>query len=634
MRQTPWLNTQKLYIKDGPVIGYSYQCVDESGKGRWMPQGGGGGGGAQDGFYASDVSGSQIVNNAAAAVGYPGPLGTNCVIGGANTVCSGNLSVVLGSQSTSATATSATVLGSTSGATADFSLVLGPNNTVSAPSSSATGSENIIDSSSSSVNIIGNNISASTNCDAVLLVGAGVDAQSCTSSVVVSTNNTSAPLTADGWSNAVFVGNGYDGETFQVDESVHVGNSQVISGSSTQNVICGNGVELGPDVENSVCFGSASASNAVQCLSSNCVSVTAPYFESSTGVSGVTAVDCDYSVVLGAGSAAAENSVVLGYAQTTSGPGTTTTIAASTSGAVTSADYTTVFATSRGSNLTQYSASSLETTIFAQSLAATPATVTNSTSGTFMTSIFNGLEPLYAIFSDACNVTPSMTDNIVSASSPFFGSPAVMLPSEIGPGRRVIADMTPLEVDFTSPTEPTYTNSLTLPPVGDMTAHWKLLKVGDSWNFTVQNNSTTSVVVGALSPKVICGIIQLSLGVGWTQGDTESLAVMPATLCEWRVVVTNVGPGTEAASLYRVTSISPPALFTFPLPTNFSGTCNASDGSCVQTTGPSGVTNTAMVEGGQWTSNILSASLVTNDLVYMASSVAGKVPYISGFQSP
>ncbi len=638
MRQTPWLKTNKLYITDEPVVGYAYQCVDESGKGQWMPQsGGGGGGGASvDGFYATTATGAHISNNVAAAVGYPGP-GTNCVIAGATTICQGDKSVVIGAFSSTGGATSTTVLGPQSVATGDLSVSLGSNNNVGSASCSATGSANIMDATNSSVHVLGRDMTVSGASQSVLLVGAGVDAQSCNSSVIISTN-TADTLTADGWSNSVFVGNGYDGETFQVDESVHVGNVQTIVGSSTQNVVIGNGIQLGADIENSVAIGSENneLDTFPQCLSSNCVAMTSPNFFNFTGEQGIIGANCDYSVALGVGTADAANSVVIGNAATSGGSGISTSICVSTSGtSLATGDHTILFSTARGADLTQYSVSTPETVLIAQSRITTPSTVTGR-AGTFLTSVFTGTGAMYAALTDVSVLTPCKMDNIINASPSPYNSPGTIAdPAEIGPGRRVISNMAAVDVDFTSLTEPVYTNAVTLPSAASVVAYWALIKPGDSWAFIVQNNTTTSIAASGGAPAVLCGTMRLALGAGWTQGDTESLAVMPASVCEWRVVVTNTSSGSEAISLYRVTSIAKPTLFTFPLATNVSGLCAATDGSVVQTSDSvTTVTNAAMVESGQWTSSIVSASLVSGDVVYATSSVAGKVPYISGLTVP
>lgn len=633
MRQTPWLKTNKLYITDEPVVGYAYQCVDESGKGQWAAQGGSGGG-TYDGFYATDAAGAQITNNVASAVGYPNP-GPNNVIAGANTVCDGDKSVVIGAFSSAAGATSATVLGAQSTVTGNLSVALGPNNSVDSASCGATGSGNIIDATNTSVQVLGRDMTVSGTSQSVLLVGAGVDAQSCNSSVIISTN-TSDTLTADGWSNSVFVGNGYDGETFQIDESVHVGNGQTVDSSSTQNVVIGNGIILGTDIANSVAVGSTSATTAfANCLSSNSVVLTAPYeFTTLGGNQGVIAANCDYSVVVGSGTSSAANSVVLGYASAAGGSGVTTVIAASTSGAYALADHTIVIAASRGANTTTCTASAAESVIIGGSTLSTPATIT-ALSGMFLASMFTTTSSLYTALTDTANIVPCKMDNIVSASpSPYFVPSAIADPAEIGPGRRVIAQMPTAAVDFSGLTEPTYTNAITLPSAAAVVAYWPLIKPGDSWTFIVQNNITGSILAGT-GPGVICGTMQLALGSGWNQGDTESLAVMPASVCEWRVVITNTSSGTEAISLYRVTSLAKPALFTFPLPTNISGLCAATDGSVVQTSDSvTTLTNAAMVETGQWESSIVSASLSSGNIVYATSSVAGKVPYITGLTVP
>jgi hypothetical protein len=633
MRQTPWLTTNKLYITEDPVVGYAYQCVDESGNGQWMSQGGGGGGGgpSRDGFYATTSSGATVSNNVMDNVGYPSP-GPNCVIAGVDSICQGDGSVTLGAFSSTASATSATVVGGQSTATATGSLAVGPNNMVAAPSSSAVGSGIIMDGTNDAVHALGRDMSASAGCQQVFMAGAGIDAQGGFSNVIISTN-TSGSLTADSWSNSVFIGNSYDGQTFQVDESVHIGNAQSITGSSTQNVVVGNSIELGADVEGSVVVGSASTATGVQCLSNNAVVLTAPYESSETGVAGVTGTDCDYSVVIGAGTSAAANSVVLGYAQTSGGPSISSTIAASTCGrSATSADRTILLSTASGANTTQYELNTSESVLIAQCLTSTPAVITGLPN-VFMTSIFNGLETLYMALSDTSNLTPSMTNNIVNASpTPHIG-PTTLSPDEIGPGRRVIANMGPVDVDFTTITEPTYGNALTLPSAASMRSYWKLLKPGDSWDFIVQNNCPTSVAVGSAAPVVSCGTMQLVLGAGWIKGDTESLAVMPLTVCEWRVVVRNVTPGSEQMALYRVTSIAPPALLASTGGMYVDGTCDANDGSSVQTSytsAPSSSVNTAMVEGGNWTSTIVLASVPTFDVIYAVSSVAGKVPYITG----
>lgn len=633
MRQTPWLKTNKLYITDEPIVGYAYQCVDESGKGQWTAQGGSGGG-TYDGFYATDAAGAQITNNVAAAVGYPTP-GTNCVIAGATTVCEGDKSVVIGAFSSTGGATSATVLGAQSDVTGNLSIALGPNNSVGSASCGATGSGNTIDATNSSVHALGRDMTVSGASQSLLLVGAGVDTQSCDSTVIISTN-TADTLTADGWSNSVFVGNGYDGQSFQLDEAVHIGNGQTIDSSSTQNVVIGNGIILGTDVANAVAVGSTSTTSAfANCLSSNSVVLTAPYASTTLGGNqGVVAANCDYSTVVGAGASDAANAVVLGYASASGGSGITTTISASTSGARALADYTIVLATSRGANTTTYTASAAESVIIAGSTLSTPATVA-AAAGTFLASIFTTTSMLYTALTDTANIVPCKMDNIVSASPSSYNGPSTIAdPAEIGPGRRVISNMTAVAVDFSGPSEPTFTNALTLPSAADVVAYWPLIKVGDSWTFIVQNNITVSISAGT-GPDVICGTMQLTLGAGWTQGDTESLAVMPASVCEWRVVVTNTSLGLEAISLYRVTSIAKPALFTFPLATNVNGLCDATDGSVVQTSDSvTTVTNAAMVESGQWTSSIVSASLSSGSVVYATSSVAGKVPYISGLTAP